>query len=479
MVTKPPAGSRIKRGHPLTRGLYGCFLLNENSGRLVTDLARGVRGTVTESTPAVADVLPKWIGEGLEFNKAFSTQKVDCGTDWSFPDDLTVVTSYRLATTTDDKMLITKDASGQRAFNLYIGAAAGGLAFQINGGTGNDRSTYTYTAAAGESKTVAASYRKSDKQLATYVNGSLVKTQTADSASISSVTSSLEIGNWGWSGTFDGCFSGLIRYAYIYNRYLSPSEIAALYSDPYQIIEPSLAFRRGYLIPNPFLTVSKSDDLNNWGENQVLGWGIRTADNANNLADALAYVYNINVVALTRAVADNILNTTGPANRRSGLRDGIGFTYDNSTLYLSINDLGLFNEDDVQLTLSIFFNDAGPREAFDDLRNWADSVSIDLKAAFNGVGDSLSLNDQANLLLTHLLSKSDTLSLTDAIALGLFSAIAVADTLSMSDSVSAQLGIPGNRTAADNLNKWVDTVATLLSGTNATYLRRYLNDVIN
>ena len=36
---KPPVGSQINWGHPLARGLVGCWLLNEGAGRKAYDLS--------------------------------------------------------------------------------------------------------------------------------------------------------------------------------------------------------------------------------------------------------------------------------------------------------------------------------------------------------------------------------------------------------------------------------------------------------
>ena len=39
MILKPPKGAMLNRGHPLSRGLKGCWLMNEGGGKIVNDLS--------------------------------------------------------------------------------------------------------------------------------------------------------------------------------------------------------------------------------------------------------------------------------------------------------------------------------------------------------------------------------------------------------------------------------------------------------
>jgi len=45
--TKPPPGTQIDRGHPLSRGLLSCYAFNEGAGSRVNDVAGGRFGTLT------------------------------------------------------------------------------------------------------------------------------------------------------------------------------------------------------------------------------------------------------------------------------------------------------------------------------------------------------------------------------------------------------------------------------------------------
>lgn len=45
--TRPPSGSQLNAGHPLTRGMVGCWLFNEGAGMTVYDLLGQNDGTIT------------------------------------------------------------------------------------------------------------------------------------------------------------------------------------------------------------------------------------------------------------------------------------------------------------------------------------------------------------------------------------------------------------------------------------------------
>ena len=78
---KPPVGSQINWGHPLARGLVGCWLFNEGAGGKAHDLSgRGNHGALTNfafpSTPT-SGWNPGRTGIGLKFDGV--DDYVDCG----------------------------------------------------------------------------------------------------------------------------------------------------------------------------------------------------------------------------------------------------------------------------------------------------------------------------------------------------------------------------------------------------------------
>jgi hypothetical protein len=75
---KPPAGTAINWGHPLSNALVGCFPMNEGSGSRIRDLVSGVIGVLSGS------VLPTWQGGPDGFSLKFAggvaaNSYIDCG----------------------------------------------------------------------------------------------------------------------------------------------------------------------------------------------------------------------------------------------------------------------------------------------------------------------------------------------------------------------------------------------------------------
>lgn len=80
LITKPNRGVMIDMAHPLSRGLYGCWLFNEGAGSLAQDISgRGNHGTLANMSPNTPG--SGWgssvFGGGLQFDGL--TDYVDCG----------------------------------------------------------------------------------------------------------------------------------------------------------------------------------------------------------------------------------------------------------------------------------------------------------------------------------------------------------------------------------------------------------------
>ena len=64
---KPPLGIRLNPGHPLARGLVGCWLMNEGGGNLVRDLSsNNNNGTITVKATGSYS----WVPGGLKLNRS-------------------------------------------------------------------------------------------------------------------------------------------------------------------------------------------------------------------------------------------------------------------------------------------------------------------------------------------------------------------------------------------------------------------------
>lgn len=247
-------------------------------------------------------------------------------------------------------------------------------------------------------------------------------------------------------------------------------------------------------VTNPGLV--SSDTLNNWGENQKLGYGNILADNAANLADAVirtlgypetpsdnlrnwadsvTYTRYDALTPLSVTVADTFMNLTGPPSQRFSWKDGQIVNLDNKSLFVGVDDLGAFLTDDVATSLVVFFNSVSGT-AFDTMMyGWSDSINVAESIALQ-VGDSIALIDSLSLFSALFLSPSDTLSMSDSVSRYPFGNVAVSDTLSMTDAVAVNNALKLTVSVGDTMS-FSDDIQKLVGGSFNIYIRRYLNDV--
>jgi len=157
---------------------------------------------------------------------------------------------------------------------------------------------------------------------------------------------------------------------------------------------------------------------------------------------------------------------------------------------------GLDNWNDAVTVLPGYFV-----ESFDSLfYNLFDELAVSLGNQGTGVGsDQLVLTDGLTLQLSGAIGIGDFFSFADSFDKQLLSTNHFTDSMNLSDLLGLQLNIglifsdSGSMTdgsgtatndqllvmAADTLNAWADSVDTLSSTSETTYLRQYLNDVVN
>lgn len=243
---KPPLGSQIDWGHPLSQGLVGCWLMNEGGGNKVSDMARGNNGT---NVGAIWK--PLLTGIGLNFNG--SSSYIDCG----FPNarnfgtaPFTICASLRVSTTTSayDRKIITNDDEADATRVMWIlqinenddaNAAVRncGQFVTYNAGTIDKVSTTTVMTDGNWYNFVGL---RDGTNLKLYLNGKFNASVTDNKINVTNTSAPLTIGKSinGTSGGAVPLFNGDMQYIYLFNRALSPPEIQQLYEAPYQIIQP-------------------------------------------------------------------------------------------------------------------------------------------------------------------------------------------------------------------------------------------------
>jgi hypothetical protein len=240
---KPPTSSTINWGHPLSKGLVGCWLMNEGGGLKVGELTSSQNGVLTNAT---------W----SRTIKGISTRYANNQTDlirctnksvYNLQGAFTIVmlgylTSF--GTTQYENIICAKDheGNGQRTFRYAIAGTndtgnIGKMRFIYNIGT--NTSVYS-SSIISLNKWYSIALTSNQTKYNYYLNGVSAGTantnitpQTSGAANytiafVDNVLVEIFVKSW----------NGDIAYVYIYNRALLPSEISQLYYDPYCFIQP-------------------------------------------------------------------------------------------------------------------------------------------------------------------------------------------------------------------------------------------------
>jgi hypothetical protein len=239
-LLKPTRALQIDFNHPLTRGLTGCWLMNEATGGIVADSgSRRNNGGFQYSTSAPAWKQGKY-GSALEFG---SERCIDCGTGkfgWDITNEISVIASVNQSASQTNTLFarsgfvrpcrLSAFSSGRFKWWVYTDGAN----CVIN-------STSTHPVDGSEFVHVAGTWRAGDGRI--YVNGKQEASESSSSGSLSFVNDSQPVGI---GGTYEGsnyyyCLSGKIEYVLVYNRVLSAEEIRWLYRQPFAMFARTIS----------------------------------------------------------------------------------------------------------------------------------------------------------------------------------------------------------------------------------------------
>jgi len=219
-IIKPPVGTQLKLDHPLSRGLVGCWLLNENSGDKVHDYSgQGNLGTLTNMDPAT-DWVGSLHGGALDFDGY---------------NDYLAIPIITTSTTTLSAWIKTSSGALQMVFmgmtenNQFRIHADGNLRFLTNAAEDINIITTGVNVIDGKWHHIVAVNNGTNAYI--YLDG-IQKTSGAGSLNSRSWDRIGEYVELSWYG-----FLGCIDEFRIYNRALSAQEIAWLYAFPYAMFE--------------------------------------------------------------------------------------------------------------------------------------------------------------------------------------------------------------------------------------------------
>lgn len=239
-TSKPPIGSTINWSHPLSKGLVGCWLMNEGVGNIVKDIARENNGILINTL---------WVSSQKYISTYYnnSSSYISCGNSLTLQLTNTVTigcyvnlttlstgsspdwTDYIVSKGNDSTAGVyalqhTGSASGRRNFSFMRSSTAGTRYWA------NTPSNYNFT---GIFYFVVGV--DNGKVLKIYINGIFMGENTSVFTRQANTSDNFEIGRSSGNTYYS---NAKITNVIVYNRALSPQEIQQLYQEPYCFINP-------------------------------------------------------------------------------------------------------------------------------------------------------------------------------------------------------------------------------------------------
>jgi len=227
-MMKPPLGSMIDFSHPLSRGLVGCWLMNEGSGNRIHDISGNNNHGVLTNGPTWK---PGRDGGALAFDG--SNDYVESpDSDLLEPTDATfVLWIYPILWAGSIRVLIAKRVTN--GYMIFFHTATNKLYWDWGpAAEGTNRWATTYLPPLNIWTMLGFTRTASARGL--YVNGAIHSSSSAGDSTKIATASVLRIGHD--SSAVQYPFNGSISSVSIYNRALSAEEIAKLYVNPYCFI---------------------------------------------------------------------------------------------------------------------------------------------------------------------------------------------------------------------------------------------------
>ena len=237
---KPLLGARLTPGHPLARGLVGCWIMNEGSGDKIFDLSgNGNDGT---QSGGVA-----WEGGNIHYDGTTGYHNIPYSPELYCPTEMTVCFRMKCDIVNHADLVpaivsMYDYAGGNRMWGITPCNGNNPDTWEImvssNGATNNRKSFTSAITLDLDWHTVAVTAQNQDKVWSWYDNG-IYKSKITEAEpsgywyTYTNQESWLRIG--GLSDAYN--FDGIVEYVMIYNRILTPQEIQSLHANPYQMFE--------------------------------------------------------------------------------------------------------------------------------------------------------------------------------------------------------------------------------------------------
>ena len=259
--TKPPVGSQVNWGNPLSKGLVGCWLLNEGGGGIAINLAN------TKSLAAGVAAGRSLTREGLKFTASTNIFAVGSAVNLSLPFTIIIAMTKKIAVGTSSAfLLVGKHGSSTNYSKLDW--------FFTSTAPAHSNLRYAYYSGSEQRIDISNQYgintpfdtcgcTYDGTNMTGFLNG--VRELTA-AGTPTNPAANVRIGLW-FGGA--GCILTTYKYTYIWQRVLSDNEIRQLYIQPYQFIQPikkRYVFDLGGEAPTANITGIMTPRSGYWGD---------------------------------------------------------------------------------------------------------------------------------------------------------------------------------------------------------------------
>lgn len=455
---KPPPGSHLDHQAHNAQGIILCMLMNDQGGTIAHDISgNGNNGTLTNMAfPPTAT--SGWNPGGVAFDG--TNDFINCGFNSFVNVPMTVISKFYVYDT-NQKALVSKYnyADSKREWSLQYYGSKIDFISSVNGSSGlTNPSAAVYSA--GRMYVAAGVLTGATKLL--YVEGNLAASIAWSTQNQSD--SPILIGCVGNGSTNTFYQRGIIEFVFLYNRVLTPSQIAELTAEPYSIIwKPSYS---KLFVPSSggtiyYANLSDSVSLNDSLVRSASIFNVDSISLSDDLLKAISLLASDSI-----SVSDAIVLDIGKV-----LSDTVSITdvITQVVLALSLSD-------------SVAISDSMVKTI--DL-NAVDIVGISeslVKALGISLNDAVTISDNAIVSLFYVLNLTDSISIMDA---GLTQQLVItkSDTVGISDSIVKSIGQKLNDTVtladvlvkliqlglADNINIADDVDSTIVTITVAGY----------
>ncbi len=221
---KPLIGTQVNWGHPLSRGLVGCWLMNEGAGDRIYDLSLNGNDGVFVNDPA-------WVAGqvGLAIDFDGGNDSVDCGSFQNFTEPFTVLVKAKANLATGNADICEKFSA--LGVNFLILKVSAEWRFYCGGVSTPNSARFSPSLMAGAWADIVGVWNGTDTLI--YFDG-VYRAKAVIPLAPTSTATNLLIGRR-YNNT--SAFPGQISSVLIYNRTLSAEEISELYLNPYGMFE--------------------------------------------------------------------------------------------------------------------------------------------------------------------------------------------------------------------------------------------------